>query len=480
MDPMPGAPHVVVVGGGISGVAAAWWLRQRSGGSVRVTVIEAGDAVGGKLRVSEVAGLPVDEGAESMQLRRPEAVTLARAVGLAHEIVHPAVQGASVWSRGSLRPLPRGQLMGIPGDLRALAASGILGVPGLARIPLDHLLPRTPVSGDVSLGRYVAARLGREVVDRLVEPVLGGVYAGHADEISLDAAVPQLSGAVRVDRSLLRGVQQVLGAAGVATAAGRPPTFASIRGGLGRLPAAVALASGAHVRTGTTVRGLRRAPGGWRLVLGPARAPEIMHADAVVLAVPAAAAARLLRDVTPSAAGDLDAIEYASVAVVTLAFPRAAVEHRLSGTGFLVPPVEGRFVKAATYTSVKWGWLAAADPDVVVVRLSVGRHREEHDLQRDDEELVWLATSDLEAATDIRDAPLDARVTRWGGSLPQYTVGHLDRVARIRRAVAAETGLAVCGAAFDGIGVPACIASADAAVGRVLRDVAEQPEWGHG
>lgn len=472
-------PHVVVVGGGIAGLAAAWFLRQHPAGAPRVTVLEASPVVGGKLRVSEVAGLPVDEGAESLLIRRSEAVALTRAVGLGDDVVHPAQSGSALWSRDRLRPMPAGQLMGIPGDLRALAASGTLSLPGLARIPMDHVLPRTPVPGDVSVGEFVSARLGREVLDRLVEPVLGGVYAGHADELSLDATLPQLSGAVRVERSLLKGVQQVLGA-GARGNAERAPVFASLRGGLGRLPAAVAASSGAVVRTGATVRELRRSPGGWRVVVGSARAPEVLFADGVVLAVPATPASRLLADIAPVAASDLGRIEYASVALVTLAFPRSALTRPLAGTGFLVPPVEGRFVKAATYSSQKWGWLAAADRNVFVVRLSVGRHREEQDLQHTDEDLAWWAQADLETATDIRDAPLDWRVTRWGGALPQYAVGHLDRVTRIRRAVAEHQGLAVCGAAYDGVGVPACVASAEAAAARVLRDLAERRQWGDG
>lgn len=479
------APHVVVVGGGISGLAAAWFLADRSAAALRVSVLEAGAAVGGKLRVSDVAGVPVDEGAESLLVRRPEALTLARAAGLGEDVVHPDRRGGTVWTRGRLRSLPEGQLMGIPGDLRALAASGIVSLPGLARIPLDHLLPRTPVTADVSVGRLVSARLGREVVDRLVEPVLAGVYAGPADGLSLDATIPQLSGAARVERSLLAGVQQVLGQAGgrrPPRAGRQAPTFASLRGGLGRLPAAVAQASGARVRTGATVRELRRAPGGWRVVVGSTREADtaVLYADAVVLAVPAPAAARLLRDVVPAASADLAGIEYASVATVTLAFPLGALRRPLAGTGFLVPAVEGRVVTSATYLSAKWAWLAARAPDAVVVRLTVGRHGEEHELQHSDDELVWRAQSDLESAADVADAPLDARVTRWAGALPQYAVGHLDRVGRIRRAVAAHPGLAVCGAGYDGIGVPACIASGEAAAERVLRDLAERREWAHG
>jgi len=471
------ARHVVVVGGGITGLAAAYHLSVLGGPGLRVTVLEAAPEIGGKLTVSDVAGLPVDAGAESMLTRRPEALALTRAVGLGASIVHPATTGASVWSRGGLRPLPGGQLMGIPGDLRAVAASGVLSLPGLLRIPLDQLLPRTRVAGDVSIGGFVRARLGREVVDRLVEPLLGGVYAGHADEISLDAALPQLSAAVRGERSLLRSVREALPRPGAGPAG---PVFGSVRGGLGLLPAAVAKASGAQIRTGEPVRELRQTPDGWQLVVGSTRSRRTLEADAVVLAIPAAPAARLLADLVPAAAAEVSGIEYASVAVITVALPSSAATPAMTGTGFLVPPVEGRLIKAATYSSAKWGWLATAAPELMVLRASIGRFREERDLQRDDADLVAGALADLADATGVAGPLLDSRVTRWGGSLPQYAVGHLDRVDRIRRAVATLPGLAVCGAAYDGVGIPACVASGHEAATQVLRTAAVTGQWSHG
>jgi oxygen-dependent protoporphyrinogen oxidase len=447
---------------------------------VTVTVLEGSPVVGGKLASVEVAGIRVDAGAESMLVRRGEAVGLARAAGLGDHLVHPAVSGASLWSRGALRPLPSGQLMGIPGDLRALAASGALSLPGLARIPLDHLLPRTAVHGDVSLGSYVAARLGCEVVDRLVEPLLGGVYAGHAAELSLDATLPQLSGAVRVERSLLRAVGQALGRTPVTA---RQPVFAGLRGGVGSLPAAVAAASGATVRTGSMVRELRRSPGGWRLVVGPARAPEQLFADAVILAVPAGPASRLLQAVAAEAAAELAAIEYASVALVTFAVPSEQLAAKMPGTGFLVPPVDGRVIKAATFSSRKWAWqgeASAAAGGLDVLRVSVGRHREVAELRRDDDDLAAVALAELSLALRADLDPVDHVVTRWGGAFPQYAVGHLDRVARIRRSVAEQPALAVCGAAYEGVGIPACIASAQAAADRVLQGLQARRQWSHG
>jgi oxygen-dependent protoporphyrinogen oxidase len=243
--------------------------------------------------------------------------------------------------------------------------------------------------------------------------------------------------------------------------------FASLAGGLGTLPAAVATASGATVRTHAMVRALSRTPGGWRLVIGPASAPETAEADAVILAVPAAPAGRLLAGVARGAAAALGEFRYASMAIVALAYPRQAFPTPPAGSGYLVPAVDGRAVKGVTFSTVKWPHLSP-DGGPHVVRCSIGRIGEDATLQRDDAELAELAAAELAAATGLTGRPLEARVSRWGGALPQYTVGHAGRVSRIRAAVAAEPGLAVCGAAYDGVGVPACIATARAAATQVL------------
>jgi protoporphyrinogen/coproporphyrinogen III oxidase len=302
-------------------------------------------------------------------------------------------------------------------------------------------------------------------VDRVVEPLLGGVYAGRAGELSLDATVPQLAPYAREERSLLAAARASRAAAPDADGA----VFGAPRGGVGRLPDAVARLSGATVRTGATVRELHRRPDGWRLVIGPTRSPEEVLADGVVLAVPAAPAARLLRPHAAAAASDLAQVRYSSMAVVALAFAGSAFRTAPSGSGFLVPPVEGRSVKAVTFTSTKWGWYAAAAPDLVLVRASVGRLGEEALLQRDDEDLIDLVLADLTDLLGVTDPPVDARVTRWGGGLPQYAVGHRARVERIRTAVAELPGLTVGGAQYDGVGVPACIGSGQRAAADLLR-----------
>ena len=458
-------PHIAVVGGGISGLAAAYQLRQVLP-HARVTILEGATQIGGKLRVSEIAGVPVDEGAEAMLNRRPEAVELARATGLADDLTHPETTSAAVWTRGAIRPLPP-TLMGIPTDMAALARSGIVSRAGLLRAELDRVLPQTEVGADMAAGRLVTRRLGAEINDRLLEPLLGGVYAGQARRLSLRAAVPQVAALLDQGRSLLAAASR----ARERTAGDDTPVFAGIRGGVGRLPAAVASASGAEIRTGTMVREMQRRDRGWRLVHGPTRDEQALDADAVVLAVPTAAASRLLKPHAAQTAARLGEIDYASVAVVTFAFSRDTVGDAFTGSGFLVPPVDGRSVKAATYSSNKWRWVADADPALVAVRTSLGRYGEERDLQRDDPDLAGVALADLREATGPLGTPVRTRVTRWGGGLPQYTVGHADRVAAIRSGVAGLPAVAVCGAAYDGLGIPTWRASPQAAVTQVVADL---------
>ncbi|MER6978545.1 protoporphyrinogen oxidase [Streptomyces carpinensis] len=461
-----GMGQVVVIGAGIAGLAAAHRLLERG---ARVTVLEAAQRVGGKLLPGEIAGVRVDLGAESMLARRPEAVALAREAGLADQLQPPATATASIWTRGALRPMPKGHVMGVPGTAAALA--GVLSEEGLARIERDADLPRTEVGDDVAVGEYVAERLGREVVDRLVEPLLGGVYAGDAYRLSMRSAVPQLFQAARTHDSLTEAVREIQARAAQAQQTG--PVFMGIAGGVGRLPLAVAesvRARGGEILTGTPVTELRReapgAPAAWRVVAGD----RVLHADAVVVATPAPVAAELLRAESPEAAAELRAVEYASMALITLAY-RCAEATLPEGSGFLVPPVDGRTIKASTFASRKWGWIAEEDPDVVVLRTSVGRHGETEILGREDAELVDVSRRDLREATGLDAAPLRTRVTRWTDGLPQYPVGHHARVARIREHVGKLPGLAVCGAIYDGVGIPACIASAYAAVDQLRGDV---------
>jgi oxygen-dependent protoporphyrinogen oxidase len=444
--------RAVVVGAGIAGLTAARALAEAGSD---VLVLEATDRPGGKLRSGQVAGVTVDVGAEAMLHRRPEGTALASALGL--PITHPTTATSRVWTRDALRRLPR-TVMGAPLDLDDLAASGILSTDGLDRA--RHQAVPHP-DGDLSVGDLVGQRYGDEVVDRLVEPLLGGVYAGQARRISARSAAPQLLDLLTRDEVSLP-----------APAADSPPVFAAVDGGMWRLPAALETdlrdRGTTEVRYDAPVTAVRRTPTGF-VVTTPTGDESCAQ---LVVAAPAAPTARLLADLAPHAAHELAGIAYASVALVTFAFrsddPGVAEALDTGASGFLVPPVDGRRVKASTFSFAKWDWVRNAGEGLLVLRTSLGRFGEEGTLQVPDEGLVSASLADLELATGLTAAPVDAVVQRWGGGLPQFWVGHTDRVARIRAAVAEVPGLALCGAAYDGVGIPATIGSAQRAVAGLL------------
>ncbi len=458
---------------------------------MRVTVLEGSPRVGGKLAGGEVGGVRVDLGAESVLARRPEAVELIRAVGLADELTHPVTTSAGLWIGDRIRALPP-TVMGVPVDVAA--ASDVLGPAGAARALEDARQAPPALDGDVSIGRFVAERMGRAVTDRLVDPLLGGVYAGRADDISLAATVPELFARLHTAPSLLAAAEEMRAAGQMAadqrTAAGseasasqaRPgqvqasggqavaPVFAGVRGGVHRLAEALRdeiVRLGGEVRTGCTVRRVSREGDGFAVEAGPVPASVHLAAAAVVVATQARPASRMLAELVPAAATELGGIEYASLAIVTLAVRKRDWPEGTSGSGFLVPSVEGRTIKASTYSHAKWDWTAEAGGDLALFRCSVGRLGEEAVLQRDDADLVTASADDLREAIGLRAEIVDSTVTRWGGALPQYAVGHLDRVDRIERATAAVPGLEVCGAAYRGVGIAACVASGTEAATRV-------------
>jgi protoporphyrinogen/coproporphyrinogen III oxidase len=475
-----GGPRVAIVGGGISGLAAAWFLR-RASPDLELVVLDSGATPGGKLLLAELAGVGIDVGAESFLARRPEAMDLARAVGLTDRLTHPATMSASIWSRGTLHPMPGGTLMGVPSV--PADARGVLDEAEIAWAEGERDRPMEPTLEDISVGEFVSARVGSAVVDRLVEPLLGGVYAGHAYRLSLRATMPQLWEAAKVGESVTAAAQRATSIASL----DHIPVFAGVVGGVGALAEELVkdlLAHDVQIRSATVVSNLGRtvlnSGLGWALTTGPAPAPILYQADALVIAVPAAPAARLLEPLVPDAARELETIAYASMAIVSLALPRRGLPS-LPGSGFLVPPVDGRAVKASTFATNKWGWVADVAPDLFILRASLGRIGEEALLQRSDIDLVRLVLADLaDALGGQLPSPIDSHVQRWGGALPQYAVGHLDKVARIRAAVARVPGLEVAGAAYDGVGIPACIASgrqsAEATLTHLRGNAAEAPE----
>ena len=449
-----------MIGGGIAGLAAAHRVRELAGDSVEILIVDRAQRIGGKIRTGSLAGAPIETGAETFLVREQgtdsAVLDLARRVGLGDELVHPEPVAAAIALNGGLHKIPGGTLLGIPGpgaDLGDLAA--------LEPKDDDRGGPLLRDGEDVAVGALVRQRYGYDIVNHLVEPLLGGVYAGRADKLSLAATVPALHAAAQEEHTLAGAVAQAM------RAAPRPPgapVFASVRGGLSRLVEAIVDRAAAEVRLGDPVRELTRTPGGWDVTIGSTRDPQRVTADAVILATPAAPAARILRQVSPEVADAVACLDYASVVLVSLALPAGTDLPELSG--FLVPPVEDYAIKAATFFGTKWGHLDQSD--AVFVRTSLGRYGDERVLQRTDEDLAALALDDLgRVLGGSLPKPVDVRVTRWGGGLPQYGVGHVARVQKARAGL--PRTLALAGAAYDGVGIAACVRSGETAADAVLR-----------
>jgi oxygen-dependent protoporphyrinogen oxidase len=455
----------VVVGGGITGLAAAFYLRQRG---VAVTLVEAGDRLGGKIRTGDLAGVPVEAGPDTFLARVPWATDLCRELGLEDQLVAPATGEAFIRVGGRLRPLPRDHVLGVPTALGPLVRSGVLSPAGTARAALDVILPRTRWGADPSVADVVGGRLGREVVDRLVGPLVGGINAGGADRLSLASTARPLAEAAARNRSLVLGLRRR-----PATSATGPdrPVFLGIVGGLERLVERLeqVLAPAVDLRLLTAVTGLEPVPGGgWRLPCQPGAAVE---ADACVLTTPAPAAAGLLRRSAPDAAGHLANVRYASVALATLAYRPGALPGPLRGSGYLVARSEGLLHTACTFTTTKWPALAAGG--LVLVRASAGRDGDDRPADLDDAELVARLHGEVAGAIGADEGPVASLVSRWPQSFPQYDVGHQARVEAIDAALAAAApGVVVAGAAYRGLGIASCVAQARAAAARVTAALA--------
>ena len=448
-DQQPRATDVVVVGGGASGLATAYWLRAEHG--LDVVVLEAADRVGGKVTTSTLAGLPVDTGPDAFLSRAADLGDLVSRLGLSGSVVGPLPGGAFVWSRERLHPIPAGGFFGIPDRVLPLVRSRLLSPRGVARAGLDLVRPRTALGDDPSVADVVRPRLGTEAFDRLVQPLIGGVHAGSADRLSARSTVPEVLGIARSGRSLVLSLRARRRS--MPKPAGPPaPPLVSISGGMSRLTDALADAVGRdRVLTSSPATSLRRTADGW--VVGTP-AGEIVARD-VVLASPAYAAAVLVDDVLPALAAELRTIEYADVANVTLALRRSDVGD-LVGTGFLVPPVEQDLVVGCTWLTSKWPHLAGTD--TVLVRCMVGRDGDSRWTTMDDDALVAAVRDSLARMMGLTAEPTDVLVQRWPGAMPQYVVGHAARLERLDSLVA--DGLHLTGAAYRGSGLAGCVGDA--------------------
>lgn len=463
--------HVVVIGAGVTGLTAARTLLVRDP-SARVTLIEAAPRVGGRIRSGEFAGHIVDCGADAFLARVPEAVELCKELGLGHLLTSPARSAARVWTDGALRPLPSGLVLGVPTDLEALAASGIVSPAGVARAAEDLERTDWPDGApgpdpegvdDSTVGGLVRSRLGDEVFERLVAPLLSGVNAGDADQLSLATGAAQLAAAARLGPSLIRSLRLQLDQARAGGADSDAPVFAGLPGGTQLLTDTLhseLTRRGGEVMVSTVATDLVRTDGRWSVTTSRGS----LAADGVVLALPAAPASRLLAPHAPRGAASLAELQYASVAMVTVAVRRADLDCDLDGSGFLVALTDRLpALTACSWASSKWAHLA--DPELAILRVSAGRHGDTAALDLDDEALADAIATDLGTTMGFSGSFVEVRITRWDDALPQFRPGHLGRVRALRTELDEQApGLVVAGAAHEGLGIPSCIRQARQAV----------------
>ncbi len=451
----------------MAGLAAAWEIRQ-SGGAQAV-VLEAGTTFGGKLRSEAQPGFVLEEGPDSFLVRKPAAVTLIRELGIEEELVPITAsgQGSAIYSGGRLHPIPPGLMLGLPTEVWPFLRSGLLTTGAKLRALGDLFAGRDDADGDQPLGPFVARRVGRQVVQRLVEPLLSGIYAGDVAAMSTQATFPQLLELARRDGSLLRGARRMRRKA-TRPAEHGAPMFMSLRHGLGLLPQALCAGlPDEWLQPMSPVAAVRSAGDGYAVVLADGREIE---AEGVVVALPAPAAAHVLKEIAPKTALALFSIPYASLAVAALAFAPEDVPGPLRGSGFLVPRDAGLLITACTYVVNKWPHESEGG---VLLRCYLGRANESP-LAHSDQELLGSVREDLRRVLGIAAEPRLARIFRWPDGMPQYTVGHPARVATARDGLAQHPRIRLCGAAYDGVGIPDVIRQGREAAAAVLGALADK------
>lgn len=470
------APKVAVVGGGISGLAAALRLQELArerGLGIDLKLYESANRLGGVLSTVRREGCLLEGGPDAIFTEKPWGLDFIRKVGLAEQVIgtNPEFRTSFIALRGRLMPVPEGFYLLAPSRLMPLIDTPIFTLAGKLRMLADFVLPARRGSGDESLASFVRRRLGREALDRMAQPMVAGIYSSDPEDLSLRATFPAFLEWEKKHGSVIRGMLIHRRARRAGSERGpRYGLFVSLEDGMESLvrQAAGKLPSGC-IRLGAEVRGISRKEKGFRLE-GRDFHSEV---DAVCLALPAPRCAGLLKEPGSGWPELLGGIPYRSGAVVNLIFREEDLRYRLDGFGFVVPAIEGRAISGCTFSSVKFA--GRAPRDRVVLRAFVGGRRAEELLSRPDAEVSARAATEVRDILKISGAPLFASIHRHPAALPQYRVGHLDRVAEIEKKVSETPGLALAGNAYRGVGIPDCIRSGELAAEKIVSDLSASP-----
>jgi oxygen-dependent protoporphyrinogen oxidase len=460
---------LAIVGGGISGLAAAYRaveLAREKGRALELVLLESRDRLGGTIDTERTDGFLIEAGPDSFLSEKPWALALCRRLGVEDQLVRTddRFRKVFVWRAGRLHPLPEGFQLLAPTRLAPFLATGLFSWPGKVRMAMDLVLPRGGSGEDESLGAFVRRRLGAEALERVAQPLVAGIYTADPDDLSLSATMPRFLELERRERSIILGLWRGMKRAPQpGTSGARWSLFVTFKDGMAQMIDTLAsrLPAGA-VQLKSRVAGLERTGAGWRL----GTASGAVDADAVIIAAEAHGAARMLRYVDPSAAALLNEIPYASSATVSLGYRRTDVPHPLDAFGFVVPRTEGRALLAATFSSVKYP--GRAPEGHALVRCFLGGALDPKMLDRGDDELVDQARAELRAALGLTADPVLTRLSRHPAAMPQYRVGHATRIETIERRLAALPALFVAGGAYRGVGIADCVRSGEAAAESAL------------
>lgn len=461
--------HVVVIGGGVSGLTTALSVLADSPQPVSVTVLESQPTVGGIIRTSPFGGLPaVDEAADAFLTRVPWAAQLATELGLGAALTSPTGAHAYVWHNG-MHTIPSDLLLGVPAKVRSFVTSALISPRGKLRAALEPLLPRTTQRD--SIGHYVRRRFGAEIHERLVDPLVGSIYAADTDNFSL-AAVPQLV-ALTTERSMLVAAAKARKSA-ASSPASSAPIFGTPLRGMGALIETLAervTALGGTIRTSSTVENIEPHHDGYQVSVSG----HIITCDAVVISSPAKKSAEFTRGLDRHAATLLSQWDHASVVLITMAIPATQWPAHLTGSGYLVPKPDQRWVTAASFGSNKWAhW--RPDDGSMIVRVSLGRDGLDV-MHFDNDQLLNLALADMKLHINEDLTPSEVRVSRWAESFPQYRPHHFDKLAEVENSANRHGGgIFFAGASYRGIGIPACVQQARLAGESVLKHLAALPQ----
>lgn len=465
--------HVIVIGGGIAGLSAAYTLMKKNrelDAPAQITVFEADPRWGGKIVTDRVDGFVIEGGPDTFLASKPWAVALCKELGLAERLhgTNPQKRNTYILCNGRLRPLPDGLMMMVPSKFGPMIRTGLLSWPQKTRMGLDFFLPPRPLNGDESLGEFVSRRLGRAAYERLIEPLMSGIYAGDGDQLSLQATFPYLRDMELKNGGLIRGAlayRKKMSANGKKKTGSRS-VFLTPTTGLAEIVEALVERleeGGVNLQCASPVKRVLKAGGGYRIEL---ESGEALEAGAVILASPAYASGEMLASLDPELAEALQAIPYASTATITLAYRQEDLPRELDGYGYVIPRAEGRRALACTWTSTKFPH--RAPEGYALVRVFAGRAGQEAEIDFAKESLLELAREELRHTLGITSAPVLTRIFTWDRAMPQYNLGHPERLKKIETALARWPGLALAGNGYRGIGIPDCIRSGEEAAAKVV------------